>query len=243
MLLSRSRSIEADRSAFNTPTARRELFPDAIAMMDDILLSLRDLLAVFPAVREIEAEQLALAVQRNAQSIKNIRRNSEAIQEAAAASDGVAERAAAALKEHDPDIESARSQVVRARLVAAQLLVIRNFGSEVVNAARAKSQAASTRLGPPLRRAGKELSELGGESWKEFKENFPRGVGIVGRLIPTGIFIGLAATIAGPVAGLAALSGGFKELAKALGKMARGKEKPRKKKKASKKTSSMAPKT
>ena len=48
LLLSRSRSVEADRNAFNTPQARKELFPDAIAVMDDVLLSLRDLLAAFP---------------------------------------------------------------------------------------------------------------------------------------------------------------------------------------------------
>jgi hypothetical protein len=61
ILLSRSRSIEADRNAFDTQEARRELFPDAIAMMDDVLLSLQDLMAIFPIVREIEAERLALS--------------------------------------------------------------------------------------------------------------------------------------------------------------------------------------
>jgi hypothetical protein len=66
VLLSRSRSIEADRSAFDSEDARRELFPEAIAMVDDVLLSLQDLLAIYPIVRKIEAERLALSIQRDA---------------------------------------------------------------------------------------------------------------------------------------------------------------------------------
>lgn len=52
VLLSRSRSIEAARKAFDLEEARRELTPDVIAMMDDTRQTLQDLMALLPIVRE-----------------------------------------------------------------------------------------------------------------------------------------------------------------------------------------------
>jgi hypothetical protein len=221
LLLSRVRSIEADRNAFHTKKARQELFPEAIAMMDDLLLSARDLLAIFPIIREIEAEQMALAIPHHASALRAIRRDTDAIKQAAAASEAVTEDAVAALKEQDADIETAPNTVVRARLVADQLLVFRNFVNEVFQAARASGRAAGATFGPGLRRAGSELGDLGEKSWQQFKENFPQGVGLAARLLPLGALAALLAGIAGPVGGLAALSGGFKEIAKAIKKFAR----------------------
>jgi hypothetical protein len=93
-------------------------------MMDDVLLSLQDLLAVYPIVRKIEAEQLALAIQRNDSDLADIQFNTNAIKRAAAESEAVTENAVAALKENDDEIEDARDVVVRAGLVADHLLVV-----------------------------------------------------------------------------------------------------------------------
>ena len=175
LLLSRSRSVEADRNAFNTPQARKELFPDAIAVMDDVLLSLRDLLAAFPSVRKIETEQLALALQRDASTTKTARHNTQAIQDAAADSNAATPQAVSALKEQDPDIAAARNPTVRTGLIADQLLVVRNFASEALRAASARGRAVAGAIAPGLRQAGTELKELGGESWKQVKENLPHG--------------------------------------------------------------------
>ncbi len=216
LLLSRVRSIEADRDAFNTKKARRELFPEAIAMMDDVLLSARDLMAVYPIIREIEAEQTALRVQRDPNAVRALRRDTDAIKRAAADSKAVTGNAVAALKEQDADIEHARNNVVRARLVADQLLVVRNFVSEALRAGRASGKAVAAAVTPGLRRAGSELRDLGGKSWDKFKENFPEGVGAAARLLPIGALAALLAGIAGPVGGLAALSGSFKEISKAI---------------------------
>jgi hypothetical protein len=92
VLLSCSRSIEADRGAFGD-----ELLPDAISMMDDTLQSLRDLLAAFPLVRRIEAERLALDLDRNADAVPTIREQMAAIQSAAALSGAVTDEGIAAL--------------------------------------------------------------------------------------------------------------------------------------------------
>jgi hypothetical protein len=75
VLLSRSRSLEADRAAF-----RDELLPDTIAMVDGAAQTLRDLLALFPRVRRIEAEVLALDLDRSAAAIPAIREQMDAIQ-------------------------------------------------------------------------------------------------------------------------------------------------------------------
>jgi len=222
ILLSRSRSVEADRNAFSTAKARRELFPDAIAMMDDVLMSLEDLMAAFPAVREIEAEQLALAVQRDPQVIKTIQRETGAIKAAAAAAEAVTANAVNALKEHDADIAAARNNTIRARLLGDQLLVVRNFVGEAIRAVRAGGSAVAAAAGPGLRHAGSELKGLGGDSWEEIRRGLPKGIGAAARALPIVGLAGLLTAIAGPVGGLAALSGSFRPLAKALEKVTGG---------------------
>jgi formylglycine-generating enzyme required for sulfatase activity len=219
ILLSRSRSIEADRNAFDTEDARRELFPDAIAMVEDVLLSLQDLLAIYPIVRKIEAERLALSIQRDETLLAAVKRELEAIKEEASASDAVTKAAVAALKENDPEIEAARTVDERAAQMADQLLVARNFGSVAVNYVRKHGAAAATVVGAGLVRASSELKELGGKSWEAAKANLPEGVGAAARILPVGLVIVLLTNIAGPIAGLAALSGGFKQLTKAIKKL------------------------
>lgn len=209
LLLSRSRSIEADRAAFNTRKARQELFPDAIAMMDDVLMSARDVMTVFPIVREIEAEQLALEVQRDGHAIQTIQRHTNTIKGVAATSDEVTAAAAAALKAQDADIATARTPVVRARLVADQLLVVRNFVGEVVRIVRTGAKRAAT--SPALQRAG-----------SEFNDGLSQGSKLTGGMLPV-VGAGLLIGLIDPVAGLAAFVGGFKLLGKVLGKSAPGK--------------------
>jgi len=216
VLLSRSRSIEADRNAFDSEDARRELFPEAIAMVDDVLLSLQDLLAIYPIVRKIEAEHLALSIQRDATLLAAVTTEVEAIKEEARESEAVTKAAVAALKENDPEIEAARTIDVLAGLMADQLLVVRNFGSEAVSYVRKYGTSATMALGAGMGRASSELKELGGKSWEATKANLPDGVGAAARVLPVGLVIALLANIAGPVAGLAALSGGFKQLAQAI---------------------------
>jgi hypothetical protein len=230
ILLSRSRSIEADRNAFDTEEGRREVFPEAVAMVDDVLLSLQDLLAIYPIVRKIEAERLALSIARDASLLDAVTSEADAIKLEASESEVVTAAAIAALRENDPEIEDARSLDVRAGLVADQLLVVRNFVSEIVSYVRRHGAGATAPSVGALRQASNELKELGGKSWEAAKANLPDGVGAAARILPVGLVIVLLASIAGPVAGLAALSGGFKQLAQAIkqlrdfGKLPKGEE-------------------
>jgi hypothetical protein len=202
LLLSRARSIEADRAAFDTDESRGELFSDAFAMIDDTLQSLRDLLAVFPIVRRIEAERLALDLDRNPETVPVIRERMEEIQQEAKQSEAATKQALGALGQNDAAIEDATDPVLRTSLVADKLLVVRNF----------LSAAASV--------AAKELSEVAGPSWAAIKAELPKGIGAATRVAP---FMGLIAFIgwaAGPVAGIASVVPAFKPIAAAFGKLA-----------------------
>jgi hypothetical protein len=218
ILLSRSRSIEADRNAFDTEESRRELFPDAIAMMDDVLLSLQDMMAIFPIIREIEAERVALAVQGDVTTLDMITTNINVIKGIASNSEIVTQAAADALKENDTEIRDARGIAIQARLVADQLLVTRNF---VGGAALFARQA----LVRGTKRAASELGELGGKSWDEVKANLPSGIGVASRALPLVALIALLATISGPVAGIAGAAAAFRPLSRALKKIVESAEK------------------
>jgi PTS system mannose-specific IIA component len=217
VLLSRSRSVEADRNAFDSEEGRRELFPGAFSMLDDVWLSAQDLLAVYPIVRKIESERLALAIQQDQNLISEIRAETDQIKDAAAeSSDAVTVNGVAALRENDPEINQARNLQVRTNVIADQLLVIRNFCSEVFRAVRDAGTDAGILMGHSLKVAGQELKTVGQDSWKQVRENLPIGVGKAARVLPLVALVGLLAKISMPVAGLATLVRGFKPIAKAI---------------------------
>jgi hypothetical protein len=97
IILSRVRSIEADRYTYDTDEGRTELFPEAIALLDDTLRTAQDLLALFPKVRRIEAERIALELDRHPREIATIEQEMAAISQAAAASRAASEAAIEAL--------------------------------------------------------------------------------------------------------------------------------------------------
>jgi hypothetical protein len=96
-------------------------------------LSLRDLLAAFPIVREIEIERVALDLDRIPENIAEIRQHTDAMVEVAAESGGTWDRAIAALRRIDPTIQAATDNPILQRsLIADKLLVLRNFGGAAI---------------------------------------------------------------------------------------------------------------
>lgn len=220
VLLSRTRSIEADRYAFGNDEGRKELFPDAMSLMDDLLLSLQDLLSVFPIVREIEAERLALSISEEGATIEEILNHASIIKQSAQGSEVVSSSAVAALKENDPEIEETKNQITRSRLVADQLLVIRNFASAVARLVDDFSTRATAASKSVVESTKTEIGEVASESWSEIKKNFPRGVGTASRIAPIILLIALLGQVSAPLAGIAAAVAGFKPLVKAIKKLA-----------------------
>jgi class 3 adenylate cyclase len=207
VLLSRVRAIEADRAAFDTEEARAELFADAFAMMDGALQTARDLLAVFPIVRRVEAERLALDLDRHADAVPILRERMDEIQSAAEQSSAATQEAIEALAQNDSAIEEATDPILRTSLVADRLLVVRNF------------------LGSAAGVLVKELSELGGESWSVLKSELPKGVGFAARVAPYMGLVTLVGLLAGPAVGIAAIVPSFKGIASAFRKFAIPEEK------------------
>jgi hypothetical protein len=209
VLLSRSRSLEADRAAFGD-----ELLADIIAMMDGTAQTLRDLLASFPIVRRIEAEGLALRLDRSADAIPAIREQMYAIKAAAARSGAVTEEAISALTQNDAAIEDAIDPVVQRSLVADKLLVVRNFASAVVGGIATYGRIA-------LAKTGTELGELAGKSWQAIKDELPKGIGATARIAPLVGLVTLSGVIAGPFASMASLVPAFRPISEALRKAVR----------------------
>ena len=200
VLLSRSRSVEADRAAFGD-----ELLPDIIAMMDDTAQTLRDLLASFPKVRRIEAERLALSLDRSANAIPAIREQMDAIQTVAEKSGVVTAEAIGALTQNDAAIEDAADPVVRTSLIADKLLVVGNFARAIIGG-----------IASCGRTIGTELGELAGKSWQAIKDELPKGIGATARIAPLVGLVTLAGVIAGPFASMASVVPAFRPTSEAL---------------------------
>jgi len=192
--------MEAIRDAFGTEEARESLFPGAVAAIDDICLSGRDLLAIFPIVREIERQRLALGLERSPESVRDVEILAKQINEIADSSDIVAESAVAALGENDISIEQAGSVNQKADLLADKLLVIRNFVSETVRSV-----------------IDSGLSFIDG-AWRVVKPDFQEGARNAARILPPLAVIALVTSLAGPIPGIAALLHGdmFKPVANAV---------------------------
>jgi hypothetical protein len=183
-------------------------------MMDGTAQTLRDLLASFPIVRRIEAEGLALRLDRSADAIPAIREQMYAIKAAAARSGAVTEEAISALTQNDAAIEDAIDPVVQRSLVADKLLVVRNFASAVVGGIATYGRIA-------LAKTGTELGELAGKSWQAIKDELPKGIGATARIAPLVGLVTLSGVIAGPFASMASLVPAFRPISEALRKAVR----------------------
>lgn len=203
VVLSRMRSMEAIRDAFSTDEGREALFPGAVAAIDDICLSGRDLLSVFPIVREIERQRLALGIERSPEIINDLRVQAEVIQQVASSSDLVAQSAIEALSENDVEILQAETTDQEADLLADKLLVIRNFVSESVRWTV---------------EGGVKLID---DTWQIIKPDFQEGMKAAAKIAPPLTIIALITSIAGPIAGLATLLHGdiFRPVSSAIKKI------------------------
>ena len=161
-------------------------------MMIDTVQTARDLLALFPIVRRIEAERIALELDRFAEVVPTIQDHASAISNAAAQSAAVTQAAGRALRQNDPAINDAYDPLLRTSLVADKLLVIRNF------------------IGAVGSKVSIEISDLSAKSWQAFKVGLPEGIETAARIGP---LMALATVVAGSAGVLAATLPAFKSVA------------------------------
>jgi hypothetical protein len=204
LLLSRVRSLEADGAAFDTEDARAELFPDAFSRVADTVNTARDLLGMFPEVRRVEVERVALDLHRRPDALPIVEQQANEIEEAAQKSGAATKNALQALARNDVAINAAADPVLRNELVADRLLVTGNFARAVAE----KTWSV-------------ELVELGADSWQAVRENLPAGVGVAARVLPLMALMMLTVSITGAVAGIAAAVPAWKSLAAVFSRMSK----------------------
>jgi hypothetical protein len=176
--------------------------------MDDALQTLRDLLAAFPIVRHIEAEGLALQLDRHANAIPAVQQEMNAVKIAAARSGAVTEDTLDALAQNDAAIEEAFDPVAKTGLIADKLLVVGNLARAVLGGVTSYGRIVGT-----------ELGEVAGKSWRSIKDDLPKGFGTAARVAPLVGLVTLAGVIGGPMGSIAAVVPVFKPIADTLRKL------------------------
>ena len=203
LILSRMRTLESIRYAFDNPEGHEATFPDFRAAIDDVWLSGQDLLATFPEVRRIERERLAMDIERTPDTMAEIQTQIEQIQTAASNNEIVAPGAVSALTANKPDMSRSRSADEKANLIGDTLLITRNFVSESIRA------------------IAKTGGNSAGQVWDTLGDEFTAGAKQAARMLPPLAVIALLVAIAGPVGGIAGLIRGdvFRSVSSAASKV------------------------
>lgn len=181
VLRSRSRSIEADASSF--AASEGELFPDAISSMVDLSDTLRDLLGCFPAIRELEAEVLAMDL--TGADLDVVKSELDKIANSVESVDGLADESAVdALETMESLASEGAPRIVKEKRTAEYALVVRNVASVVLRESRrfAFDAAGSVRKG--------SLTGLEKGAEAVVKTMFAAAIGnMAGPLAAVGVFV------------------------------------------------------
>ncbi len=149
------RALESDVRAYDSEEGRKEHAPDLIAELDDLAATVRDFVSQFPELREIVANQVALALTEAPGALAKAAEASEALAAVAAAHPGlVAPEAPPALREPEEASEAARTPADRAKHLGLRLLTDLNFG-----------------------RIAAQAREMAVDSWDETRKQVPKAVG------------------------------------------------------------------
>lgn len=200
LLRSRARAIEA--AAFASKEGFRDLYSD----LNDLALSLQDLQACYPIIREIEAEALALKLQ--SANVELVEQNLRLISEAARRTDAVADETKDDLAALEPDIAAAPNRIVKTRQVADDALIKSNFVAAV--------------LRPLADRAKAEAQDLGRLTLKGSKEGIKTGLEKAARAATLGSLTALAGLILGPLGVLGMTVGVFAPASESVKRLKKG---------------------
>ncbi len=237
-LVSASRALSADISAYDTEAGRRELVEGFLAAFIDLNVTVEDLKACYPSIARLEAARIAqnLEVPQVEAAMKGMREIRDAAEKATEiVSDSAKEslaRDADTIADFDrdannPGISEERQTTAvegRNRLVAYSLLTYRNFAAQVKKLAATATPSDETRkaVGDAARRAGTATADFGKKTADEINHYGPGQTGAVAVAGALGL---LANAIAGPVAGLGVFLPTFRELSKRSAQKADDREK------------------
>lgn len=152
-------SLERDFAVYNSEEGRKEHSLELIAALGDAAGSVRDFVALFPKVRQIEAEALALRIVQQPDIQEEIAEQGRKAIAAASDSPHVTSAAESALKDTEKSVATARDADERARQLSYLVLDLANFA----------------RAGIVL--AAKEVGGFTGDCWREIRSRVPSRIG------------------------------------------------------------------
>jgi hypothetical protein len=163
-LLSSLTALEKLFALYDSEEGRKEHSLEAIAALGGVAAATRDLAALYPKARLIEAEAIAFDLVRRPEAIPVVEAQTERIVNAAQDAPFVTQQAAEQLAEPTPSIANAQDIADKAKQLSYRQLSVENF-------ARAM-----------LAIAVKEGGGLLGDCWKNIRETIPPTVGKVARI-------------------------------------------------------------
>ncbi|MBD8890370.1 hypothetical protein [Roseibium litorale] len=205
-LLMRFRALEADAAAFADPASDRER--STRALVADLAASAEDLISLYPKLRAMEANRLAMRFKVDERNYEAFRKAVDELTAIAEASPFVGASAVEALKDGSAEQqhlttiiegaggERAQAEAIEKRSMIAglQALDVRNFVS------------------PVWKRCGEELNDIGAETWKRFRADLPKTLsGLLNSGVKVAV-IGLVVGIGPKVVALGLLIKGFDRL-------------------------------
>jgi hypothetical protein len=210
LMLSALRSLESDVRAYEGEEGRKELSAAHLSNVIDLADSVRDLCAIFPRSREIEAEAVSLALPM--QRMPEIRDAISSVVAKVNASDGATEGGRAAINASAADLAHQRSLAEEAKQSAYFLVDFANF-----------ARAGVKHLKATGRTVGGEISGLGVDGWRAIRRGAPKGIergaALAGKAL---VVVGVAALmhwLGSDIAALGTMVGPYLPLHEMLEKM------------------------
>lgn len=163
LMLSVLRSLESDARAYDGEEGRKELSAALLSNVLDVAESVRDLCAIFPRSREIEAEAVSLGLPM--ERLPDIRKAIDSVIAKVNHSDGATEGGRDAINASAANLAHQRGLAQEAKQSAYFLVDFANF-----------TRAGLKHLKATGRMVGGELGGLGADGWRAIRRGAPKGI-------------------------------------------------------------------
>lgn len=203
LMLSVLRSLESDVRAYDGEEGRKELRAAHLSGILDLTESVRDLCAIFPRSREIEAEAVSLGLPM--ERMPQLRATIDEVVSKVNHSDGATEAGREAMNASAADLAHQRSLAEEAKQSAYFLVDFANFARAGLSHLKTAGAAVSH-----------EFGGLGEDSWREVRKQFPKGVGsgarVLGKAVVVGGVAGLMHWLGSDIAALGSMVAAYNPL-------------------------------
>jgi hypothetical protein len=210
LMVSVLRSLESDVRAYDSEEGRKELSAALLSNILDLADSVRDLCAIFPRSREIEAEAVSLDLPM--QQMPEIRSVIDAVIEKVSVSDGATEGGREAINVSAAGLAHQRGLAEEAKQSAYFLVDFANF-----------TRAGLKHLKTTGMVIGHELGGLGEDGWRAVRRGAPKGIergaAQAGKALVVGGVAALMHTLGSDLAALGSMVAAYAPLHEILERM------------------------